>query len=74
MRRKRVPNKEGQDQSEAVHHGTEEAYNWKKTIQAYEEATPGVTIELVQLSEKGIRRRRSRSSTWRRHPRPRWTF
>lgn len=34
-------------------HGTEEAYNWKKTIQAYEEATPGVTIELVQLSEKG---------------------
>lgn len=34
-------------------YGTEEAYNWKKTIQAYEEATPGVTIELVQLSEKG---------------------
>lgn len=34
-------------------HGTEEAYNWSKTIQAYEDATPGVTIELVQLSEKG---------------------
>ncbi|GAB6928843.1 extracellular solute-binding protein [Paenibacillus sp. JCM 10914] len=34
-------------------HGTEEAYNWKKTIQAYQDITPGVTIELVQLSEKG---------------------
>ncbi|MGG6312977.1 extracellular solute-binding protein [Paenibacillus macerans] len=34
-------------------YGTEEAYNWKHTLQAYEEANPGVTIELVQLSEKG---------------------
>lgn len=34
-------------------YGTEEAYNWKQTLQAYEEANPGVTIELVQLSEKG---------------------
>lgn len=34
-------------------YGTEEAYNWSKTLKAYEEANPGVTIELVQLSEKG---------------------
>lgn len=34
-------------------YGTEEAYNWKKTLEAYEDKTPGVTIELVQLSEKG---------------------
>lgn len=34
-------------------YGTEEAYNWNKTLQAYEEKNPGVTIELVQLSEKG---------------------
>lgn len=34
-------------------YGTESAYNWSKTLKAYEEATPGVTVELVQLSEKG---------------------
>ncbi|MFC4101982.1 ABC transporter substrate-binding protein [Paenibacillus xanthanilyticus] len=34
-------------------YGTEEAYNWKATLGAYEQAHPGVTIELVQLSEKG---------------------
>ncbi|MEK5238557.1 extracellular solute-binding protein [Paenibacillus sp. FSL L8-0470] len=34
-------------------YGTEEAYNWKHTLEAYEAATPGVKIELVQLSEKG---------------------
>ncbi|EHB50157.1 MULTISPECIES: ABC transporter substrate-binding protein [Paenibacillus] len=34
-------------------YGTEEAYNWKETLAAYEAKTPGVTIELVQLSEKG---------------------
>ncbi|WP_379162133.1 ABC transporter substrate-binding protein [Paenibacillus sp. sgz5001063] len=34
-------------------YGTEEAYNWKHTLEAYEAANPGVTIELVQLSEKG---------------------
>lgn len=34
-------------------YGTEEAYNWKHTLEAYETANPGVTIELVQLSEKG---------------------
>ncbi|WP_145949063.1 ABC transporter substrate-binding protein [Paenibacillus sp. Y412MC10] len=34
-------------------YGTEEAYNWSKTLKAYEDANSGVTIELVQLSEKG---------------------
>ncbi|MCM3497380.1 extracellular solute-binding protein [Paenibacillus lactis] len=34
-------------------YGTEEAYNWKETLAAYEAKTPGVTIELVHLSEKG---------------------
>lgn len=34
-------------------YGTEEAYNWKETIAAYEKATPGVTVEVVNLSEKG---------------------
>ncbi|KGE17900.1 ABC transporter substrate-binding protein [Paenibacillus wynnii] len=34
-------------------YGTEEAYNWKHTLEAFEAATPGVTVELVQLSEKG---------------------
>jgi len=34
-------------------YGTEEAYNWKKTLSAYEESHPGITVELVQLSEKG---------------------
>ncbi|MHA6530817.1 ABC transporter substrate-binding protein [Paenibacillus sp. BAC0078] len=34
-------------------YGTEEAYNWKHTLEAYEAANPDVTIELVQLSEKG---------------------
>lgn len=34
-------------------YGTEEAYNWKKTLTAYQDSHPGVTIELVQLSEKG---------------------
>ncbi|OKP95726.1 ABC transporter substrate-binding protein [Paenibacillus sp. P46E] len=34
-------------------YGTEEAYNWKHTLEAYEAANPGVIIELVQLSEKG---------------------
>lgn len=34
-------------------YGTEEAYNWKATLKAYEDSHPGVTIELVQLSEKG---------------------
>ncbi|WP_019909852.1 ABC transporter substrate-binding protein [Paenibacillus sp. HW567] len=34
-------------------YGTEEAYNWKHTLEAYEAANPEVTIELVQLSEKG---------------------
>lgn len=34
-------------------YGTEEAYNWKKTLDAYHEANPNITVELVQLSEKG---------------------
>ncbi|MGN7453382.1 ABC transporter substrate-binding protein [Paenibacillus pasadenensis] len=34
-------------------YGTEEAYNWQKTLAAYTEKKPGVSIELVQLSEKG---------------------
>ncbi|WP_438350315.1 ABC transporter substrate-binding protein [Paenibacillus sp. FA6] len=34
-------------------YGTEEAYNWKHTLKAYEDATPGVTVELIQLSDKG---------------------
>lgn len=34
-------------------YGTEDAYNWKSTIAAYEETTPGVTVEVVNLSEKG---------------------
>jgi multiple sugar transport system substrate-binding protein len=34
-------------------YGTEEQYNWSKTLSAYEESHPGVTIELVQLSDKG---------------------
>ncbi|MBB6635156.1 extracellular solute-binding protein [Cohnella thailandensis] len=34
-------------------YGTEEAYNWKQTLNAYEESHPGITVELVQLSEKG---------------------
>ncbi|MDP4097386.1 sugar ABC transporter substrate-binding protein [Paenibacillus sp. P96] len=34
-------------------YGTEEAYNWKKTIASYEEANPGITVEVVNLSEKG---------------------
>ncbi|AOZ94354.1 ABC transporter substrate-binding protein [Paenibacillus crassostreae] len=34
-------------------YGTEEAYNWSNTLKAYEDATPGVTIELIQLSDKG---------------------
>ncbi|WP_027093801.1 ABC transporter substrate-binding protein [Cohnella thermotolerans] len=34
-------------------YGTEEAYNWKKTLDAYEQSHPGITVELVQLSDKG---------------------
>lgn len=34
-------------------YGTEAAYNWKKTLAAYEEKNPGVKIELIGLSEKG---------------------
>lgn len=34
-------------------YGTEEAYNWKVTLDAYNEVKPNVTVELVQLSEKG---------------------
>ncbi|MEV5025342.1 ABC transporter substrate-binding protein [Paenibacillus sp. LPE1-1-1.1] len=34
-------------------YGTEEAYNWKATLDAYHTANPKVTVELVQLSEKG---------------------
>ncbi|KRE32628.1 ABC transporter substrate-binding protein [Paenibacillus sp. Soil522] len=34
-------------------YGTEEAYNWKATLDAYHQANPNVTVELVQLSEKG---------------------
>ncbi|QAY68005.1 ABC transporter substrate-binding protein [Paenibacillus protaetiae] len=34
-------------------YGTEEAYNWKATIAAYEENHPGITVEVVNLSEKG---------------------
>jgi len=34
-------------------YGTEEQYNWSKTLSAYEQSHPGVTIELVQLSDKG---------------------
>jgi len=34
-------------------YGTDDAYNWKNTFAAYEEKNPGVTIELVQLSENG---------------------
>ena len=34
-------------------YGTEEAYNWKATLDAYHKANPNVTVELVLLSEKG---------------------
>lgn len=34
-------------------YGTEQAYNWKATLDAYHAKVPNVTIELVQLSEKG---------------------
>lgn len=34
-------------------YGTEEAYNWNKTLSAYHEKNPDVTVELIQLSEKG---------------------
>ncbi|MCZ8516199.1 sugar ABC transporter substrate-binding protein [Paenibacillus filicis] len=34
-------------------YGTESAYNWKKTLSAFEEKNPGIKVELVQLSEKG---------------------
>ncbi|MBT2290776.1 extracellular solute-binding protein [Paenibacillus albidus] len=34
-------------------YGTEEAYNWKHTLEAYKKVEPNVTVELVQLSEKG---------------------
>ena len=34
-------------------YGTEETYNWKATLDAYHKANPNVTVELVQLSEKG---------------------
>ncbi|MGO4109940.1 ABC transporter substrate-binding protein [Paenibacillus sp. YAF4_2] len=34
-------------------YGTEQAYNWKATLDAYHEKNPNVTVELVQLSEKG---------------------
>jgi len=33
--------------------GTESAYNWKKTIAAYEEKNPGIKVNLIGLSEKG---------------------
>jgi len=33
--------------------GTEELFNWAKTVKAYEEANPGVTVEVVVLSDKG---------------------
>lgn len=34
-------------------YGTEEAYNWKKTVAAFEEKNPGMKVEVVGLSEKG---------------------
>jgi multiple sugar transport system substrate-binding protein len=34
-------------------YGTEDSYNWKKTLSAFEEKNPGIKVELVQLSEKG---------------------
>lgn len=34
-------------------YGTEDAYNWSKTIAAYEQAHPGITVEVVGLSDKG---------------------
>ncbi|GLX66828.1 ABC transporter substrate-binding protein [Paenibacillus glycanilyticus] len=34
-------------------YGTEQAYNWKATLDAYHEKNPNVTVDLVQLSEKG---------------------
>ena len=34
-------------------HGTEENYNWKKTIKAFEKEYPNIDIDLVVLSDKG---------------------
>jgi len=34
-------------------HGTEAAYNWSKTIAAFEAKYPNIKVELVPLSEKG---------------------
>ncbi|RCW74815.1 carbohydrate ABC transporter substrate-binding protein (CUT1 family) [Saliterribacillus persicus] len=34
-------------------HGNEASYNWSETIPAFEEANPGIEVELVILSEKG---------------------
>jgi multiple sugar transport system substrate-binding protein len=34
-------------------YGTESAYNWKKTIAAYEEKNPGIKVNVIGLSEKG---------------------
>ncbi|CAM3647981.1 sugar ABC transporter substrate-binding protein [Cohnella lubricantis] len=33
--------------------GTEEQYNWNHTVSAYEESHPGITVEVVTLSDKG---------------------
>ncbi|UUZ84914.1 sugar ABC transporter substrate-binding protein [Paenibacillus sp. P26] len=33
--------------------GTETAYNWKKTIAAFEEKNPGIKVNVIGLSEKG---------------------
>lgn len=34
-------------------HGTEDNYNWKQTIAAFESAYPDIKVDLVTLSEKG---------------------
>jgi len=34
-------------------YGTEESYNWKKTIKAFEKSHPNINVDLVVLSDKG---------------------
>lgn len=48
------PKKEEEQVTIKFHtHGTEENYNWKTTIAAFEEKYPNIKVDLVALSEKG---------------------
>ncbi|MDR4888379.1 extracellular solute-binding protein [Fredinandcohnia sp. QZ13] len=48
-----VPKKEEQVTIKFHTHGTEENYNWKTTIAAFEEKYPNIKVDLELLSEKG---------------------